>query len=200
MRSIEAALEAKAGPEPALLGTGGESYYSGPMQVRFSLSLMFASGALLGAIMAAIVILLSLTGSLMSSRFVDDGFAVQSVGMAVSLILGLGILMVVPTLIGHYAARYFRATSAGAYVGYGFLANVLLGLVTGIFLFAAPFAAASLALYRRLAGLEPVGLPDDVLVRDHRALVAADHPARRYHRVIGKPGAPCADGARPQEG
>jgi hypothetical protein len=107
--------------------------------------------------------------------------------MAVSLILGLAVLMVVPTLIGHYAARYFRATSAGAYVGYGFLANVLLGLVTGIFLVAAPFAAASLALYRRLAGLEPVGLPDDVLVRDPRALVAADHPARRYHRVIVKP-------------
>jgi hypothetical protein len=187
IEAIETALETHGGAEPALLSAGGDRYYSGPMQVRFSLSLMFASGGLLGAIMAAVAILLMLTGNLMDSKFVDDGLAVQSIGVAVSMTVGLAVLMVIPTLIGHYAARYFKATSAGAYVGYGFLANVLLGLVTGVFLFAAPFAAGSLALYRRLAGLEPVGLPDDVSVRDARALVPADHPARRYHRVVARP-------------
>jgi hypothetical protein len=41
-----------------------------------------------------------------------------------------------------------------------------------------------MVIYRRWAGLEPEGLPPDVHVSDERALVGADHPARRYHKVV----------------
>ena len=183
---IEHAVRAGGDTAPALIDTGADQYFSGPMEVRFSLSLMFAAGALLGAILAAVALLLVLSGTLMSGRVTGDATAARVIGMTVSMVLGFGVLMLLPTLLGHYAAKFFKATSAGSYVGYGFLANVALGLVTGVFLIAAPFAAASLALYRRLAGLQPVGLPDDVHVRDRRALIAADHPARRYHRVIAE--------------
>ena len=183
---IEHAVRAGGDTAPALIDTGADQYFSGPMEVRFSLSLMFAAGALLGATLAAVALLLVLSGTLMSGRVTGDATAARVIGMTVSMVLGFGVLMLLPTLLGHYAAKFFKATSAGSYVGYGFLANVALGLVTGVFLIAAPFAAASLALYRRLAGLQPVGLPDDVHVRDRRALIAADHPARRYHRVIAE--------------
>jgi hypothetical protein len=187
VEAIEQALEGSEGAEPALIDTGEDQYFSGPMQVRFSLSLMFASGALLGLILAGIGFLLTLSGALISGEFLGEATAARVVGMTVAVTIGTGVLMVLPTLLGHYAATFFKARTAGAYVGYGFLANIALGLVTGVFLVAAPFAAATLALYRRLAGIEPVGLPDDIRVRDPRALVAADHPARRYHRVVGEP-------------
>jgi len=53
-----------------------------------------------------------------------------------------------------------------------------------------PFASAIMcgaimgALYRRFAGLEPVPLPEPVIVTDENTLVPADHPSRREHGVI----------------
>lgn len=190
--AIENALKTYPDAPPALLDTGEAEYFNGPMRVRFSLGLMFASGALLGVILAGIGLLLALSGMLMKGDLTFKTGAVEAVGVAGMTIVGSGVLMLLPTLIGHYAAQLLKATSTSSYVGYGFLANVVLGLPTGFFLIAAPFAAATLALYRRLAGLEPVALPDDVHVRDRRALVAADHPARRYHRVVADPAQPPA--------
>ena len=40
------------------------------------------------------------------------------------------------------------------------------------------------AVYRRFAGLEPLPLPEEVLARDPRTLVPADHASRRTHAVI----------------
>jgi hypothetical protein len=40
------------------------------------------------------------------------------------------------------------------------------------------------ALYRRFAGLEPEPLRETVIATDPDALVGADHPARRQHRII----------------
>jgi hypothetical protein len=45
-----------------------------------------------------------------------------------------------------------------------------------------PLAVAMFA-YRRLAGLEPAGLPEDIEVDDRRALIGADHVRRKYSRV-----------------
>ena len=39
-------------------------------------------------------------------------------------------------------------------------------------------------LYRRLAGVEPKAVKEDVEVRDRRNLVGADHARRRYGRII----------------
>ena len=66
----------------------------------------------------------------------------------------------------------------------GFGTCVAVGILLPPFLVAAPFTAGAMALYRRWAGVEPVPLPGDVVVRDARALVGADHAARRYRRVV----------------
>jgi hypothetical protein len=49
---------------------------------------------------------------------------------------------------------------------------------------AVAYGAIMGALYRRFAGLEPVPLPEAVVATDPNALVGADDPARRQHRVI----------------
>jgi hypothetical protein len=51
--------------------------------------------------------------------------------------------------------------------------------------YAIPTAIAML-FYRYLAGLEPKALPEDVEVRDRRTLVGANHPRRRYSRIVGR--------------
>ena len=40
------------------------------------------------------------------------------------------------------------------------------------------------ATYRSFSGLEPVPLPEAVIATDPTALVGADDPARRQHKVI----------------
>lgn len=170
---------------PDLITTDNARYFAGPVVVRTSFSLMFGAGALLGALFAALAILLMLSGTLAGGKIIGETTAVQIVGMTVGLIVGTGVLMFLPTVLGHYAARFFKAKSANSYVGYGFLANIALGLFTVVFLLAAPFAIATLAIYYKLAGLEPQELPHDIRVRDPRSLIGSDHVSRRYHRVVG---------------
>ena len=40
------------------------------------------------------------------------------------------------------------------------------------------------ALYRRFAGIEPMPLPEPVIVTDENTLVGADHSSRRGHGVM----------------
>jgi hypothetical protein len=198
VKAIEDAVRASGEPAPALLVAGEAEYYSGPMQVRFSLPLMVAAGALFGVIVAGMVIVVAVAAAVSHGHAYAQR-APDLLAMTSSLIFACGIQVLLATVVGHFGARFFKATSPGSYVGYGFLANIALGLVTGVFLFTAPLAAVTLALYRKLAGLEPVGLPDDVRVRDRRALIGPDHPARRYHRVIADT-APAALPAEPGAG
>lgn len=44
--------------------------------------------------------------------------------------------------------------------------------------------ALGMAIYRSFAGLEPVPVKEDVIARRGRDLVGADHPRRRFARVI----------------
>ncbi len=65
-------------------------------------------------------------------------------------------------------------------------ALTLVMLVEQAFLFAAAACVGALmgGVYRLFAGLEPLALPEPVLVEDRAAMVGADHPARRQHAVI----------------
>jgi len=42
--------------------------------------------------------------------------------------------------------------------------------------------------YHRLAGREPLSLPDDIEVSDRRALVGADHVRRHVRRIVDTAG------------
>ena len=192
---IEGAIAAHDGPPLALIDgePDQEHYYKGPVEVRTSLGLLFAAGGAVGALMAALLLVLALSGSMMMTGtwyeawgYYDPYFARRGSGAAIAMILICCFSLFVPNLIGHRVAQYFKVTTVGGYTGVGLAANLVLGLLVPPFLVMAPFAAASLGLYRRWVGLQPVGLPEDVWVRDKRALVAADHPARQYHRVIAE--------------
>jgi hypothetical protein len=43
---------------------------------------------------------------------------------------------------------------------------------------------AAMVAYHRIAGFEPLDLPDDIEVRDPRAMIPADHVRRRVRRVV----------------
>jgi len=47
---------------------------------------------------------------------------------------------------------------------------------------------AAMGVYYRLAGMEPLALPDDIEVRDRRTLIAADHPRRQMRRIVDAQG------------
>jgi hypothetical protein len=44
--------------------------------------------------------------------------------------------------------------------------------------------AIAMSVYRNMAGVEPKPVKEDILVRDRRHLVGAQHPRRQYGRVV----------------
>lgn len=182
----------KAGPD--LVDVDGTSYFSGPLQVRTSIPLMLIAGLCAGAALAATRLLFSL----MPVMF-DFGYGSllpklggrSTYGLVDVLASGLAgaILFPIPIYICHMFARSRRWTSLAAYAGAGALLPIALGLaifligVVVTVMFVPPMALAML-LYRRLAGLEPLALPNDITVRDPRTLIGEDHVRRSYNRVV----------------
>lgn len=175
-------------PAPVLLEAGEERYFSGPMRVRSSLLLLLASGAAVGGIFSAIILLLGLAtnlaqpgGSLGRSLPFDVD---QGLGVSLGLVVGLCLLLLVPNFLAHKAAQKFKVLTVGGYSAAGFATCVAVGFLLPPFWILALPTAISMALYRRWAGVEPEPLPGEVFVSDPRALVGAHHPARAYRRVV----------------
>jgi hypothetical protein len=175
---------------PAVVAAGDKLYFAGPLQVRTSYGALFLSGAL--------VTMLSILGTLallaMGTSLGNVGERMSEFGgisrsaVAAWLIfgtLGTSALLFVPNLIAHQIARWMNVTSVGGYAGIGFMTAVILCFFLpplGIMaLFPCPIA---MAVYRRIVGIGPVDLPADIVVENHDALIAADHPRRRYRRVL----------------
>jgi hypothetical protein len=172
-------------PSATLIEAGGERYYDGPLQVRTSAPLLAASGAAVGGFFGALVLVGAIAGAITSR----DASAIASgmsagIGVSILIIFVFALFLFLPVWISHKVAQKFQVTTVGGYAGTGFATCLAVGILLPPFLAAAPFAAGAMALYRRWAGLEPVPLPGDVLVADERALVGADHAARRYRRVV----------------
>lgn len=191
------ATSGRDGPGIAHLETPGADYYAGPMQVRTSIPLMVLAalfGSLLSGVVRGVMLIgheVSLLGDVGVDRLLEH--ALRSTGAAGIELIGLMLISVLPMtvmiLAGHYAARAFKWTSPGAYFGVGLvmppiiaIASMLLFLVIALMI-VLPTAVA-MAIYRQMAGLEPVPVKEDVIVRDPRALVAADHPRRQFGRII----------------
>lgn len=94
--------------------------------------------------------------------------------------------------LGHLAVRWRKRTDYGAYIIAGLIVPPLVGLLCFIIfvvvglIFSLPCATA-MVIYRKLAGLEPTPVHEDIQVSDRRFLVGADHARRRYGRIIIKP-------------
>ena len=179
-------------PGPATVEAGDRLYFAGPVQVRTSYGALFLSGALFGLLSILILFGLFVLGASLSPRPIEDVFGYWILFNRTALIswlifgtLGTAALLFLPNLIAHSVARWMKVTSVGGYGGIGFLTAAILCVIVPplgfIALLPCPLA---MLLYRRIVGLEPVNLPSDLVVTDKDALIGADHPRRRYRRVL----------------
>lgn len=175
---------ATAPAHPALLEAGGDRYFSGPLQVRTSKLLLLASGAAVGGIISICMLVVAMSASLAGSSRGTPFEVQEGLGLSALIVIGLCLGLFIPNYVAHRIAQKFRITAPGAYSMTAFASCIAIGLIVPPFLVAAVPTAFSMALYRRWAGLEPVPLPDHVVVADERALIPANHAARKYHKVV----------------
>jgi len=178
-------------PDAAFIDTHGRSFYAGPTQVRTSLPLLFASGAILGLFVAGIMIaggLSAWAAHSASGYWAAAPFAGNYVlAGSIMIITFFSVGLFLPNLLAHKVANYFRVTSTGGYALVALGVNLLCGLLLFPLILAAVPSAIAMIFYRRCAGLEPLPLPEAVWVGNKHALVAEDHPLRRYHQIVPEP-------------
>lgn len=117
------------------------------------------------------------------------GLFFETLRMLAEIVSGL-MLGAMPLLVVIYICHVVsRWRGKADYIGYAATGLVLPPLFFLVFLWsplgftlAVPTTIAML-FYRRLAGLEPKDLPEDIHVTDSRTLIGADHPRRRYQRI-----------------
>lgn len=176
---------------------GEETYYNGPVQVRTTLGAMLMAAAITSLICVGLSVLIyQLSAQILweMASSVDEAMALD---MAQSLVTPNVVLLTcllimicsiislfVPNLVSHKLCQYFKVTSSGGYAVIGFGVCFAMGFIIFPLLAAAPFAALSAAIYRKLAGLQPLALPEDLTVSDPRTLIGENHPRRQYHRVV----------------
>jgi len=182
---------------PALIEADTAAYFSGPLRVRTSFSLMILSSLIGGGVLFLCRAVLVLKGEveMLADPTVQD---ILQHAADVSLFIGfemialslLGILPITLCLIaGHFSARGLKTKAVWAYFGIGLVAPFVIalfsiGLLSSVAETIALPTAVSMALYRLFAGLEPEPVAEDIIVSDARSLVAADHPRRQFGRVI----------------
>jgi hypothetical protein len=170
---------------------GFKGRFEGPVRVRTSL----------GAISLAAALPAVLTGTIAFSIF---NFGLAGVPNSTYLAFPAQIFMstllmtIIPsgiiTLLTHLLARAAGLHHGPAYAGIGAGMGFLVALLvfpfspfTALVYLAIPstaFGALMGALYRRFAGLEPMPLPEAVIVTDPETLVPHEDPARRGHSIV----------------
>jgi hypothetical protein len=179
--------------DAAHVATEAAEYYDGPLQVRTSAGAVLIAGLSAGIVWGIIEGLYfgSAGGKGLAQLFTQQGFlSFMAINLGAKAVLGL-IALPVFIYIGHLVARSRGHTSYASYALYGALVPLGVGLlmfVIGVVMMAAYAIPTAIAMlfYRYLAGLEPKALPEDVEVRDRRTLVGANHPRRRYSRIVGR--------------
>jgi hypothetical protein len=172
--------------------------FEGPTRVRTSV----AGIAIAAMIPAALTTILSITLAAMLpglAQFMGSGSnPVIAAALPAQLFLTFLVVTIVPSAILmlclHHIARALGRHRAWEYAVAGALlaaacilfVSPMVPMISGLHLtiVATGYGAIMGALYRRFAGLEPVPLPEAVIAVDPNALVGADDPARRQHRVI----------------
>lgn len=198
---LAASTQTETNENPEEIGhfvTDELEFFEGPLQVITSTKAAFTAavaGALthsLYSFLVAIVFsdVLSLRNdSALEKFFSGELFTMMAMGIVFSFFI-CGIILP-PAILGlHKYLKSKGKSDASSYIKYGAAAPAVAGLmmlIVGIFLthwLILPLAVA-MGAYHRLAGLEPADLPEDIEVKDRRALVGANHVRRRVHRVVG---------------
>jgi hypothetical protein len=171
--------------------------FDGPTRVRTSV----AAVALASVIPAALTAILSFTFSFMfvPPNLMPDGAApIFLAALPAQIFLTTLTATIVPSAIlmlsVHHVARAIHRSRGIEYAGLGSLMSALCGVVVAPFTPVSPilfllvpamiYGAIMGALYRAFAGIEPMPLPEPVIVTDEDTLVPADHPSRQGHGVM----------------
>jgi hypothetical protein len=167
--------------------------FDGPIRIRTSI----AATAIAAVIPAALTAIISLT---LLSIFMPGAGVVPVIlaALPAQIFLTALIATVIPAAIfivcTHHIARALHRSRGSEYAVLAGLVAAACSVVIAPF---APFTSVAFvlvpaviygaimgALYRRFAGIEPVPLPEPVIVADHDSLVPADHPSRQGHVVV----------------
>jgi hypothetical protein len=174
--------------------------FDGPVQVRTSAAAIFIASSV-PALLVTVLFFTALVdfGWVRSGPGGSAGFdwshQITTLGLPAQIFLMTVMMTIIPSAIfvaaAHGAARALHRNRALDYAGIGALMMIALGIMLlplggygfAVMPLAVP-AAIMMAVYRRLAGLEPRSLPEPVLATDIETLVPEDHPSRRTHAVV----------------
>lgn len=185
-----------SGDDAALVAIDAAEYFDGPLQVRTSFPVMFVAAIVSAGLYCTGITVLGAASDLTARLHAsipllgDLGGALETRAV---LMLGTGAITAFPAtfliLLTHYVLRGLNKQSYLAYGAGGLLAPVLLGLIAGplgalVGAQAMVPMAIAMSVYRNMAGVEPKPVKEDILVRDRRHLVGAQHPRRQYGRVV----------------
>ena len=184
-----------AGPKFSIEALIASYKFDGPTRVRTSIA-----ATLIGAVMPAVMTILLMAAIFIpADRAGPAGSAIFASALPAQMFLITLTVTIVPAAIfvlcTHHIARALHRQSGVAYAALGGLLAALCSGVAVPFMpiFASetfPLVSATMcgaimgALYRRFAGIEPVPLPEPVIVTDENTLVPADHPSRQGHSVM----------------
>lgn len=183
--------------DAGLIVHGDAAYFDGPLQVRTSgLALILAT--IVGCAANVAVSIVFRIGSV--ARFMEESKRILSgnqlligaldgvlSGLAYALLTFLPVVFLV--LLAHMALRALRQNSYAAYGIAGLLSSPAAMILTGgvaasIGLFAVVPAMVAALVYRKIAGLEPAPVAEDIKARNRRDLVGKNHIRRKAGRVI----------------
>ncbi|RYF24119.1 MAG: hypothetical protein EOO77_00735 [Oxalobacteraceae bacterium] len=191
--SLAAATSDAASPAPAYVSTDSAEYFSGPFVVCSSLganaiaSLLAATAFILAGTLAARA---QPYASPLTEFMAHNGAGLTILQGVLGMAIPIGVLLAMTHAYLRARGKYsYHDYALAGLIGPGIF-SVLMAM-TGMSWFALiyllQFLAPSLLgmlVYRRLAGLEPAPLPDDIEVSDRRTLVGEDHARRRMARII----------------
>jgi hypothetical protein len=173
--------------------------FEGPVQVRTSIAAAFTAATLPAFFMGLLAFATFLLGvDVMTPGRATGPELTIAFALPAQIFLMTLLMTILPAAIfawlTHLAARSLGARSGLHYAAMGAALALAVSLAFGPFspltsigylIGPAMLTGAVMgALYRRLAGLEALPLPEPLIVDDERALVAADHHTRRGHAVI----------------
>lgn len=165
--------------------------FEGPVRVRSSLGAMALVTFLPAALVCALALSVLQFGLFDMPKAYVAGMAAQAF-LTSMFVTALPALLLILTV--HHTARalgfrqgaQYAALGAGYAALFALLAGPFTAFTSVTFLIIPSVVAGALmgALYRRFAGLEPVPLPEPIIVSDVEALVPADDQTRRGHSIL----------------
>lgn len=185
-----------AGDDPASAGAvrdiGTAAYYDGPLQVRTS-QMAALVGAVTGSALYSLTVMFSLSDGLLPPEALPPLYHANPAMMALVAIAFYTLFFL---LFVNKAHAFLQARGKDRMLSYA-LAGVVVPLGFALMLVAlmGPFgvmivlpwvlpSVVAMTVYHRLAGFEPLALPQDIEVKDPRTMLPADHIRRRVRRAV----------------